>query len=72
MVIGMMLSGIVAGMGGLILSIVAGHPVLIALLMYPAAGLLGAILFLVFALGFAPSLRIPGALATVSAESRHN
>lgn len=72
MVIGMMFSGIVAGMGGLLLSLLAGHPVLIALLMYPAAGLVGVLLFLAFALGFAPSLRIPGALAAGSAETRHN
>lgn len=59
-------------MGGLLLSLLTGHPVMFALLMYPAAGLVGALLFLAFALGFAPSLRLSEAFTAGSAGTRHN
>ncbi len=72
MAIGIMFAGILSGFSGVMLSLLAGHPVLVALLMYPLAGIAGAVLFILFALGFAPVLRVPMTPAAVSAESRRN
>ncbi len=49
MAIGVMLSGIFSGIGGVIWMMVAGHPILLALVLYPLAGLLGAAAFILLA-----------------------
>lgn len=49
MAIGVMLSGIVSGLTGLIWMLMAGHSVLLALICYPVAGLLGVVVFVALA-----------------------
>ena len=46
MAIGMMLSGIVAGLASVIWALVSGYPILLLLVVYPVAGILGALVFL--------------------------
>ncbi len=50
MVVGMLLTGVVAGIAGVIWSLIAGQGILMALLAYPAVGILGALVFLGFAM----------------------
>lgn len=49
MAIGVMLSGIFAGLGGVIWMLAAGHSVLLALVCYPVLGLLGVAAFILLA-----------------------
>lgn len=49
MAIGVMLSGIFSGLGGVIWMMAAGHSVLLALVCYPVLGILGAVAFVVMA-----------------------
>lgn len=49
MAIGVMLSGIFSGLGGIVWMLAAGHSVLLALVCYPVLGLLGAAAFILFA-----------------------
>ena len=49
MAIGVMLSGIFSGLGGVIWMLAAGHSVLLALICYPVLGLLGAVAFILLA-----------------------
>lgn len=49
MAIGVMLSGIFSGLGGVIWMLLAGHSVLLALVCYPVLGILGAVGFVVLA-----------------------
>ena len=49
MAIGVMLSGIVSGLAGVIWMLIAGHSVLLVLVCYPVAGLLGAVAFILLA-----------------------
>lgn len=49
MAIGVMLSGIFSGLSGVIWMLVAGHPVLLALICYPVLGLVGALAFIMLA-----------------------
>lgn len=50
MAVGMLLSGIVAGLVGVVWSLVAGQGILMALIAYPAAGILGSLVFLAVAM----------------------
>lgn len=46
MVIGVLFSGIVAGISGVAWALAAGFPLLVALAFYPAVGLVGSLVFL--------------------------
>ncbi|MBL8562950.1 MAG: hypothetical protein JNN06_11790 [Gemmobacter sp.] len=49
MAIGVMLSGIFSGLGGVVWMLASGFPVLLALVCYPVLGLLGAGAFIMIA-----------------------
>lgn len=68
MIVGMMLAGIVAGGVGVAWSIASGLPLLVTLLIYPAAGLAGTLLFLAVAL-IRPGLSL-GFRAVAAPEAR--
>ncbi|WP_151718852.1 hypothetical protein [Gemmobacter serpentinus] len=59
MVIGVMASGIVAGMIGVIAMLIAGFSVLAALAFYPVAGLIGAITFIAMIASRSASFTMP-------------
>lgn len=50
MVVGMLLSGVAAGLLGVFWSLVAGQGILMALIAYPAAGIMGSLVFLAVAM----------------------
>ncbi|WP_149141836.1 hypothetical protein [Gemmobacter caeruleus] len=61
MAIGVMISGILSGLTGVVWMLLAGHPVLLALLCYPLLGFLGAAAFIALTLSRGVSLTTPEA-----------